>query len=160
MLEILARPLRSTLVDFGIDSIFKQFDKRLGRNVSNLLLICVAILIFVMTIRVILETILGAGLVLERLEALSSSEDMREIVLYIVGQFAILLILLAGFVLFVKVLKRRFIKNLSVDLDNYKRMGRELNEQLCNKAEELERREQDISAREEKLNRREEQGID
>ena len=152
-------------MDFGIGAIFEEFDKRLGRRVSNLIIVCVAILLVVMTIRVILETILAAGMALERLGALSDSENTRDLVLYIAGRFLVFLILLAGFVVLMNALSRRFLKKLSVSLDNHKAMTEEFlrtdrelterqkdfTEKLFSKAEELDRREQEISAREKKL---------
>ena len=155
MLETLARPLRDLLVDFGIDTLFEQIDKRLGRNVSNVLIICLTILIPIMTVKVMLEMLLSIMMTLEQMGVLPAGQLMREITLYyLVGNIAVFLILAAIFLLFVNVTKRRIVKDLRSDVDAHKEWSKEFNEQLRNKLDkvkDLDQWEKDLSAREGKL---------
>ncbi|MXX05146.1 MAG: hypothetical protein F4Z71_00115 [Gammaproteobacteria bacterium] len=112
-------------MDFGIGAIFEEFDKRLGRRVSNLLLVCVAILIFVTTGKVILEMGLEAILLLGRLETLSDSEDTREVVIYFAVRFAVFLAMLLGFIAIVNAASKRFLGKLRTALDKHMAMTKE-----------------------------------
>lgn len=154
-------------MDFGISAIFAEFDKRLGKRVSGLLVICIAILILTFTLKVIAETVYGIGLVFERIGVLSNSEDTIEIALYTAGRIGIFLALFAAWVLLLRVITKRFLKNLwdvlnvlrkSADEHNartteFLEMERKSVELLSKAAKEMKQWEKELSAREKKLSK-------
>ena len=154
-------------MDFGISAIFAEFDKRLGKRVSGLLVICIAILILTFTLKVIAETVYGIGLVFERIGVLSNSEDTIEIALYTAGSIGIFLALFAAWVLLLRVITKRFLKNLwdvlnvlrkSADEHNartteFLEMERKSVELLSKAAKEMKQWEKELSAREKKLSK-------
>lgn len=145
-------------MDFGIGAIFDEFDKRLGRPVSNIILICLSILILVTTARVILETVYGVLLLFERIGTLAGSEDANEIALYVAARIIIWLILFAFYVLLLQVYSKRFVKKMIARSNEVNKRAEELLEahesilefakQVREEADELERQKKQHAGKE------------